>query len=467
MPWTLEQILSATGGKLMRRGTRSAFGEVVTDSKKVGTNSVFVALKGQKFDGHRFAKDAARRGAGCLIVHEKIPLAPLKAAAVVRVKDTLAALGDLARCRRLAVAPKVLAITGSNGKTTTKEMVAAILARASLGGRPLKGRVLKTEGNFNNLVGLPLTLLRLTGREKVAVVELGTSNPGEIARLTAIARPDIAIVTSVGPAHLSGLKSVAGVAREKGEIFRGLGPRGIAVVNGDDPWTRRLGAKFRGKKIVYGKKGRVRGAGEKALGAGGTEFVLKAGGKAARVRLRLSGAHNLANALGAAAMARGLGVDLRAIRAGLEAVRPFSMRMGIERWNGAGVINDAYNANPASMEAALRTLGGIRARGEKIAVLGDMLELGGEARARHLALGRQAARYGVDRLYLLGKQARLVARGALAAGMERDRVVIGRSHAHVAALVRGRARRGGWILLKGSRGMKMEKVLQALRDGGA
>src|SRR5258706_226152 len=366
MPWTLEQILSATGGKLMRRGTRSAFGEVVTDSKKVGTNSVFVALKGQKFDGHRFAKDAGRRGAGCLIVHEKIPLAPLKAAAVVRVKDTLAALGDLARCRRLAVAPKVLAITGSNGKTTTKEMVAAILARASLGGRPLKGRVLKTEGNFNNLVGLPLTLLRLTGREKVAVVGPGTRNPREIPRPTPIAPPDT--------------------------------PR----------WP-----------------------------------------------------------LGAAALPRGVGVDPRAIGAGVEAVRPFPMRMGIEGWNGAGVINDASNANPASMEAALRTLGGIRARGEKIAVLGDMLELGGEARARHLALGRQAARYGVDRLYLLGKQARLVARGALAAGMERDRVVIGRSHAHVAALVRGRARRGGWILLKGSRGMKMEKVLQALRDGGA
>ena len=467
MNWSLAEILRATGGQLIREGEHSVFGEIVTDSKNVKKNSVFVALKGQRFDGHRFLKDAARRGAACLVVHKRPAAAGLKNAAVVRVKDTLAALGDLAHYRRLVVAPRVLAITGSNGKTTTKEMLAAILEHAALGGETLKGRVLKTEGNFNNLVGLPLTLLRLQGREKVAVVELGTSHPGEIARLTRIARPDIAIVTSVGPAHLSGLKSVAGVAREKGEIFRGLGPRGIAVVNGDDPWTRRLGTKFKGRKITYGKNGAVQGKSVKPLGAGGTEFVLHAGRSQERVRLRLSGAHNLSNALGAAAMARGLGVNLRDIRAGLEAVRPFAMRMAIERWRGAGVINDAYNANPASMDAALRTLAGIAARGEKIAVLGDMLELGRETRARHLALGRQAARYGVDRLYLLGKQARLVGRGARGAGMEKDRVVIGKSHAHVAALVRKRARRGDWILFKGSRGMKMEMVLQALRGKGA
>jgi len=467
MPWTLEQILSATTGKLMRPGTRSAFGEVVTDSKKVGANSVFVALKGRKFDGHRFAKAAARRGAACLIVHKKISLASVKDAAIVRVGDTLEALGALAHDRRVRFGPKVLAITGSNGKTTTKEMVAAILEKGALNGASLRRRVLKTEGNFNNLVGLPLTLLRLSERDRAAVVELGTSNPGEIARLTRIAAPDVAIVTSVGPAHLSGLKSVAGVAREKGQIFRGLRRGGVAVVNLDDPWTRRIGAKLKGKKITYGEGGRIRAESATALGAGGNAFVLRAGGRRARIRLKFSGAHNLSNALGAAAMAHALGIDLRAIRAGLEAARPFSMRMAVERWNGVGVINDAYNANPASMEAALKTLAQMNGRGRKIAIVGDMLELGAETRKRHLAVGREAAEYGVDRLYVLGKQARLVRRGALEGGMDASRVVVGKSHAQIAGLVRKELRAGDWILFKGSRGMKMEKILAAVKAGGA
>ena len=467
MPWTLEQILLATRGKLLRRGARSAFGAVVTDSKKAGGNSVFVALKGQKFDGHRFAADAARRGAGCLIVHKNIPLASLKDAAVVRVGDTLEALGALAHYRRVELGPKVFAITGSNGKTTTKEMLAAILEKGALKGERLKGRVLKTEGNLNNLVGLPLTLLRLTERHRAAVVELGTSNPGEILRLTRIAAPDVAIVTSVGPAHLSGLKTVAGVAREKGQSYRGLGRRGVAIVNLDDPWTRRIGAKRKGKKITYGKGGRVRADSARALGAAGSEWVLRAGGRRARIRLKFSGAHNLTNALGAAAMAHALGVDLGAIRAGLQAARPYSMRMAVERWNGYGIINDAYNANPASREAALKTLGQMNGRGRKIAALGDMLELGVETRQRHVALGRQAAEYGVDRLYILGKQARLVRGGALAGGMDASRVVVGKTHGQIARLMRKEMRPGDWMLFKGSRGMKMEKVLTAVKAGGA
>lgn len=467
MSWSLDEILRATGGRLIRQGARSVFGEVVTDSKSVKEGSVFIALKGQRFDGHRFLGDAIRRGAACVLVHKRPALTKLKDATAIQVGDTLAALGDLAQYRRLLVAPKVLGITGSNGKTTTKEMVAAILEQASLNGESLKGRVLKTEGNFNNLVGLPMTLLRLRGREKVAVVELGTSSPGEIGRLARIANPDIAIITSIAPAHLSGLRSVAGVAREKGEIFRSLGAGGIAVVNADDPWARRLEKKFKGEKVTYGKNGDVRGENWKFLGAEGTEFTLRAGAKRERIRLRICGEHNFSNALGAAAMAYALGVDLAAIRAGLERVRPFPMRMAVEQWKGVGVINDAYNANPASMEAALKTLGRIDTAGKKIAILGDMLELGREAPKRHLMLGRQAVKYGMDRLYLLGRQARVVKRGALRAGMEESRVVIGKNHRHVASLVRREAQKGDWILLKGSRGMKMEKALAALRERGA
>ncbi|OGQ64826.1 MAG: hypothetical protein A2W73_03780 [Deltaproteobacteria bacterium RIFCSPLOWO2_12_55_13] len=464
--WSREDILLATDGKILREGKGVVFGDIVTGSGGVVKGSVFVALKGERFDGHDFLRDAVRRGAACLVVHKRPDFTHLKSATVIRVRDTLKALGNLAHYRRQLIAPKVLAITGSNGKTTTKEMVAAILERASIEGKSLRGKVLKTEGNFNNLVGLPLTLLRLQGKERVAVLELGTSRPGEIRRLTKIADPDIGLITSVAPAHLAGLSSLAGVAREKGELFRSMNPGGLAVVNLDDPWARRLGEGFKGAKITYGKRGEVRGESRKFLGVRGTEFTLRAGGERQLIRLRLSGEHNVANAVGAAAMAYGLGADLNAVRRGLEAVKPFPMRMALERWRGIGIINDSYNANPASMEAALKTLVEIGAGKEKIAILGDMLELGRESGRSHLKLGKRVARYRIDRLYLLGEQAQQVKEGALLAGMKEEQVIVGKNHRDIAKMVRSQMKRGAWLLFKGSRGMKMEMVLEALKEMG-
>ena len=451
---------------MVRRGKEAVFGEVVTDSSKVEKGSIFIALKGERFDGHAFLRAALSRGASCLVVHKGPVVSHLKNATLVKVRDTLEALGNMAHYRRKMVAPRVLAITGSNGKTTTKEMVAAILERASLQEKPLRGRVLKTEGNYNNLVGLPLTLLRLQGRERVAVLELGTSRPGEIKRLTQIANPDIGLITSIAPAHLTGFNNLAGVAREKGELFRGIGSKGIAVVNLDDPWVRRLGEKFKGEKITYGKKGEVTGESWRAMGVRGMEFTLRVGRERRRIRLRLSGEHNLSNAVGAAAMAYGLGADLEAVRRGLEAVKPFPMRTVIERWRGIGIINDAYNANPASMEAAIKTLAEIGGRREKVAILGDMLELGRESRKSHLELGKQVARYRTDRLYLLGEQADQVKEGALLAGMEEEQVIIGKNHKEIARIIRDQVRRGDWLLFKGSRAMNIEKVLAAFKEMG-
>lgn len=467
MSWSTAEIVAATGGKVVRDGGTRSFGEVCTDSKKVENGAVFLALKGERFDGHAFLKDAVRRGAACLVIHSRPPRGGLGGATVIRVRSTLEALGDLARYRRAKVAPEVLAITGSNGKTTTKEMVAAILERGSLRGRPLGGSILKTEGNYNNLVGLPLTLLRLKGRDKVAVVELGTSRPGEIARLTEIAAPDIGLVTSVAPAHLAGFGSLVGVAKEKGALYQGLKADAIAVINLDDPWVRRLGGRFKGEKITYGKGGDVRAESLKPLGPGGAEFTLRVGGGRRRVRLKLCGEHNLANALAAAAMTYGLGVGMDAMRRGLESMRPFPMRMAVERWRGVGLINDAYNANPASMKAALKALSEIEARGEKIAVLGDMLELGTASRPSHVELGRQAARFGVDRLYLLGAAAAQVKHSAVREGMNEDRVVIGKSHRKIARMLEKHVRAGDWLLFKGSRGMQMETVLAALKESRA
>ncbi len=465
MTWKQEEILLATGGQLIREGKEKVFSSVVTDSRKAEKGSIFIALKGERFDGHAFLKEAVRRGAGCLVVHRKAGALRLSGVTMIQVADTLKALGDLAHHRRQAMDPKVLAITGSNGKTTTKEMVTAILGRASIGGKSLRGKVLKTEGNYNNLVGLPLTLLRLRGTEKVAVLELGTSYPGEIKRLTRIADPDISLITSIAPAHLAGLRNIAGVAREKGDLFKEMDRRGIAVVNMDDLWIRRVAKPFKGQKITYGRKGDVTAERCRNLGAEGMAFTLRVGREKKRVRLRVSGAHNLSNALGAAAMAHGLGADIEAMRRGLEAVQPFPMRMAIERRKGIGLIDDTYNANPASMEAALKALAAIPSGGEKIAVLGDMLELGKEAGMHHLELGSKAARYGIDRLYVLGGEAHRVKEGALLGGMRENQVIIGKNHTEIAKRLKGHARRGDWLLFKGSRGMCMEKVLNFFKTG--
>ncbi len=450
---------------MVQKGKESVYGDVVTDSQGARRRSVFVALKGRRVDGHEFLDDALRHGASCLVVHRRAGDRRLKKKdmTVIKVADTLKALGDLAHYRRLRVSPKVLAITGSNGKTTTKEMVASIFQFAKIQGTQLRGKIIKTEGNYNNLVGLPQTLLRLTGREKVAVVELGTSQPGEIRRLTEIAEPDMGIITSVAPAHLTGLRTLAGVAREKGELFRRMHPRGVAIVNLDDPWTRHLGAGFKGRKITFGKSGEVRGERCRALGERGMEFTLRAGGGRRRVRLRLPGAHNLSNALGAAAMAYGLGADLEAMSKGLEAVRPMPMRMAIEKVKGVGIVNDTYNANPTSMDAALRTLAGVECKGERVAVLGDMLELGREAGKRHYELGQEVARCHVDRLYLLGQFAPHVKHGALEEGMDDERVRVGNNHRDLARMIRRQTKSGDWLLFKGSRGIGMEKVLATFK----
>ena len=467
MGWRPREILSATGGRFLRGGKSDRFGEVVTDSSKVKKGSVFVALKGERLDGHRFVRDAVRRGASCVVIHHDLHRSAYGTAAVIKVRDTLTALGDLAHYRRESFGPKVLAITGSNGKTTTKEMLAAILEEAYVDQKPLRGRLLKTEGNFNNLVGLPLTLLRLQKSNRVAVVELGTNHPGEIQRLTEIAAPDMGMITAVAAAHLEGLNSLAGVAREKGALFGGIRRNGMIAINLDDPWVRRLGERFRGKKITYGRGGQVCAESWRSLGAEGTMLYLRAGRRRSRVRLNFLGEHNIVNATGAAAMAYGFGVSLASIRRGLQKAKPFPMRMQLETWKKIGIINDAYNANPASMEAAVKTLAGIECRGERSAILGDMFELGRQSRRQHLQLGKQVARAGIDRLYLLGAQAEQVRRGALLGGMAAERVVVGKDHAEVANLLRSHVGKGDWLLFKGSRGMKMEKVLDRLKNGEA
>ena len=454
--FTLKEIAEATGGSMVGETGAVAAG-VSTDSRAVAQGELFVALRGERFDGHDFVAAAAARGVGIFLVDQAWQGAhelPRGTGAVV-VPDTLKALGDLASWHRRRFKITVIAITGSNGKTTTKEMLARILTQTGPG--------LKTEGNLNNLIGLPLTLLRLTGRERWAVLELGMSDFGEIDRLAEIAAPDLGIITNAFPAHLENLGSVEGVARAKGELFLRLKPGGWAVYNVDDPLVSKCPTPAFVNRLTFGLRGaEVSSASIKTLGKKGESFTLRLPNEEQTVLLSAFGRHNVYNALAAAAAAHALGVSAELIRLGLEEFTPYDKRFQLEELSGVVLIDDSYNANPASMAAALETLREVREEGRAAAVLGDMLELGAGTEAAHTDLGRLAAGC-VERLYLLGDLGKKVAQGALAAGFAPEAIKVARDHAEISRDLLAWLQPGDCVLVKGSRGMRMELVAQALR----
>jgi UDP-N-acetylmuramoyl-tripeptide--D-alanyl-D-alanine ligase len=461
----LTDVLAATGGDLHALGGWTRFAGVTTDTRALRPGQLFIAIRGDTHDGHAFVDEAARRGAGAVVVEPAHADRPLDCGVIV-VRDTLAALGDLAAFHRRRRSVRVVAVTGSNGKTTTKEMLAAILSRA-YGAQA----VLRTAGNLNNLVGLPLTLLRAGGHERVAIVEAGMNAPGEIWRLAEIAAPDVGVVTCVGPAHLERLGTLGAIAEAKGELYRRLRPSAAAVVNADDALASAAARVFPGRKIAFGMgeaEVAVRAQDVVERGLDGTEFRLVVERHDVPVRLAVPGRHNVTNALAAAAAAHALGVPAADVQAGLEAFQPPGMRMEVTQLpNGITLLNDAYNANPASMAAALRTLAATRGR-RRIAVLGEMRELGTHAAAGHRQVGAEAAAAQLDALLVLGPHADAVRAGAEEAGMPAGRIVVATSHAELAERLRAVGRPGDLVLLKGSRGAAMEEVLRLLRtDPGA
>jgi UDP-N-acetylmuramoyl-tripeptide--D-alanyl-D-alanine ligase len=456
--FALEEVLAATAGELVRLGAHTRFPGVTTDSRNLRPGELFVAIRGETHDGHDFLPDAAARGAGALVVERAHASRPL-GCGVIAVRDPLAALGDLAAFHRRRCRPRIVAVTGSNGKTTTKEMLAAILGRA-LG----PDRVLRTMGTQNNLVGLPLTLLRLAGTEEAAILELGMNGPGEIWRLAQIAEPDVGVITCVAPAHLEGLGSLHGVAEAKAELYRRLRPSATAVVNADDPLVSASARAFPGRKVPFGTAAGVTVGAHDLVDHGleGTEFRLVVERQEADVRLAVPGRHNVTNALAAAAAAHALGIGLAALAGGLEAFQPPGMRMEVTQLpTGVTVLNDAYNANPASMAAALQTLAASRGR-RRVAALGEMRELGDEAPRAHRELGAAAAEARIDALFLLGPHAEEVSAGAREAGLPAERITVTASHDELAALLGAYCRAGDLVLLKGSRGAAMEEVLRRL-----
>ncbi len=457
MTWTVEDVIDATGGQtVMPLATRLS--AVCTDTRNILPSSLFVALHGDTHDGHRFVGAALDQGALVALVD-----ADTKESRTIRVRDTLRALGDLAAWARRRMDARVVGLTGSAGKTTTKELIASVCAQADGVGSQ---RVHKTEGNFNNLIGLPLTVLQARGDEAVLVLEMGMNRPGEIARLTEIADPDFALITNVGLAHLEGVGgTIAGVAAAKGELFVGVRADTTLLVNLDDPWVRRLAEGFAGRSIGYGDGGIVQAHGVADRGIDGLSFDLWIDGEVLRVHSPLVGAHNVTNALAAAAVGHAMGIRIGAIGRGIEQVAGVLMRMQVLRLkNGVTVINDAYNANPSSVEAALQTLR--QCPGRAVVVFGEMKELGVESERAHRIVGERAAALGIHRLLLLGEATRATAAAACAAGMTPAQVYQGVDHADVAAELMRHWRASDTFLVKGSHSMHMEEVVRLLEAAG-
>lgn len=459
--FTPGELASATGGRFTG-GTPADVVGVSTDSRAIAAGGAFVALRGERFDGHDFLADAARAGAACAVVARNRSAAPAPAGLpLLEVDDTLAALGAIARHHRLRFPVPVVGVTGSNGKTTTREMIAAILAT--------RGPVLKTEGNLNNEVGVPLTLLRLEPRHTAAVVEMGMNHRGEISRLAAIAEPRVGVVTNAFPAHLEGLGTVDGVADAKGELYKGLPADGVVVANADDPRMLHRARKS-GRRVVTFSGGGEPDADVVVLDVlardpDGMRFLLGIGTKELEVRLPLVGDHNAVNAAAAAAAALSLGCTDREIVRGLGEVRPVGRRLRVERLpSGVLLIDDCYNANPASMKAALRTLRQLAGEGRALAALGDMLELGPTEGDLHRELGRDAAAAGLGALATFGPRAALVREAAVDSGLPAADTFHTEDPQALAAFVRERLRPGDVLLVKGSRGMKLERLVEALRD---
>jgi len=460
-------------GRLRQGRAEERLGEIGTDSRTIKPGQCFLALKGERFDGHSFLHKVVQKGASALIVEDRRGLSLPREVPVIVVPDTLIALGDLAASWRRRFSIPVIAVTGSTGKSTTKEMIAYILAG--------RFRVLKNEGNLNNLIGLPLSLLKLRPSHQAAVLELGMNRPGEIARLTEIAQPDVGLITNVGPVHLLGLGDLPGVALAKGELAKGLGPETWAVVNLDDARVRKLWARHRGLKIGFSRRPREGRGFEETVhlaafrpvmknGWPGIEFALqleKSGryfGRPVEFSLESLAWHNLENALAAAAAGRALGVPLAEAARRLRGFQGLKARSQLLKLSGrVRLVDDSYNANPVSMLSALRSFNYWRGRSRAWVVLGDMLELGRQAETEHRRLGRALGEMGFDRLIFRGEFSRLLARTANRAGVSAGQIRVAKSNGEIVAWLAQELKPGDWVLVKGSHGVHLEEVVAGLQ----
>jgi len=449
-PLTLFQIAQLAGASLSSGDGTAVINKVSSDSRMIKPGELFVALRGENFEGHDFVEASAKAGAtGALVELNWTGNVPNNFS-LLRATDTLQAYQTLAANYRRSLALKVLAITGSNGKTSTKDFAASVLAR--------KFRVTKTEGNFNNHVGLPRTILEATSDDEVAVWEIGMNHPGEIAALSKIATPDAAIITNIGVAHIEFMGSREAIATEKGALAEAVGPQGTVVLNADDPFSEGIAARTRAKVVFAGTTGGAVQAIEIRQGTEGSEFTIVEGAHRCRAQLPVAGSHMVQNALLAVASGRAFGLSIEDCAAGLAAAPLTKARLQIKEIGGVHFLDDSYNANPDSMKAALRTLVELDTEGKRIAVLGEMRELGAESERGHREIGETAATLGVEQLITIGDVAELIAEGARAGGL--NKVSSARSTAEAARLLGEIAEPGDLVLIKGSRAARTEEVIE-------
>lgn len=440
----LSEAAVATQGQLI--GQDALFTSVGTDSRNLASQQLFIALQGEKFDGHDYAKQAFDQGAVGVLIQRGMSSLP----AAVLVKDTRLALGDLAAYWRSKFDMPIAAITGSSGKTTVKEMLASILRAATEGVE----NVLATQGNLNNDIGLPLTMLKLRSHHQYAVLEMGMNHAGEISYLTKLARPAVALVNNAGSAHIGELGSVEAIAKAKGEIFQGLAADGTAIFNADDdfaPLWKAMTAAH--KQMTFGLAATADVSADYQLQASASSLVLKTPVGKLAINLPVAGLHNVRNALAATSVALAMGVSLDAVAQGLQQFTGVKGRLQLMQGvNGAHVIDDTYNANPASMKAAIDVLAA--QSGEKIFVMGDMGELGEEGAVMHAEIGRYAKSAGVQHLYGFGELSTQATNIFGQGGQHFDEI-----ETLAAAIVRN-LNAQTTVLVKGSRFMRMERVVQ-------
>jgi UDP-N-acetylmuramoyl-tripeptide--D-alanyl-D-alanine ligase len=450
----LEEILAATGGELVV-GSAGTF-TVCTDSRAAAPGTLFVALQGEVHDAHRFVPDVLATGAGALV--STVDPAWNPTGPLVRVRDTLIALGALGRHVLLRHGPSVAAVTGSVGKTSTRAMLSAILEQVT--------PTLSTDGNLNNRIGLPLTLLNVTDEHRAVALELGMSEPGEIRALAAICRPRVRVITRIAPVHLEFFDGIEGIADAKGELFEDARPGDVLIFPADDPTSARFprppGAVLVPIGSDAGSDAPVKPLEVESRGLLGTRALVELHGTRFEIDVPVPGRHQLQNALAAAAAAWSLGAREEAIQAGLLAVQVPGRRMNVDERAGVLVVDDAYNASPASVAAVLETVSRVPREGRRVAALGDMLELGSTAPELHADVGRTAAALGLDLLIGAGPLMKHAVDAAKSAGMHA--VAVPDSEA-AGAFLAGFLEPGDLLLLKGSRGTKMEAALDLAFPG--
>jgi UDP-N-acetylmuramoyl-tripeptide--D-alanyl-D-alanine ligase len=421
---------------------------ISTDTRTLQAGQLFVALHGPNFDGHDYLVEAKAKGAAACMVEK-----PVANCSALFVGDTRLALGQLARAWRRHFAMPLIAVTGSNGKTTVKEMLASIFVQL--------GDVLATRGNLNNDIGVPLTLLGLDSSHTSAVVELGANHGGEIAYLTALAEPNVAVITNAASAHLEGFGTLTGVANAKGEIFQGLKDDGTAIINADDEFASLWRGLAKDKKVLsFGLRNPADITAQWQAGDHGSQIHVSTPAGKVKLQLALLGQHNVMNALAAIAAAQAAGIKLATIKAGLESMQPVAGRLQLKAGSihGSRIIDDTYNANPASLAAAIEVLAGFA--GKHVLVLGDMGELGDEAKELHAEAGRFARAHGVDRLVTVGPMAAAAAEAFGKGAQQCD------DHEDVSNVLEQELGADVTVLVKGSRLSQMERVVQRLESGG-